>query len=135
MESFPVPALLAGAFVIGAIVGYGIRAFISARRRTRARRYGFFLIEPPDRDRAAGKVKPIRPSPSGNPWTEADKKQLLEMVDAGKSEVEIGTVLNRTPRAVASHLRRLRKARNNPSGSRPEVDPHLVELGLRAKGK
>jgi uncharacterized iron-regulated membrane protein len=44
MESFLVPALVAGAFVVGAIVGYGIRAFISARRRARARRPWFLIV-------------------------------------------------------------------------------------------
>jgi len=38
MESFPVSGLVV-AFVIGAIVGYGIRAFISAKRRAHARRH------------------------------------------------------------------------------------------------
>jgi hypothetical protein len=138
MESFPVPALVAAAFVVGAIVvGYGIRAFISARRRARAQRHGF-QIAPADRDSTEGplaesrpslqqdgtvKAKPIRPVPSGKPWTKADEKQLLEMVDAGKSEAEIGTVLDRTPRAVAARLKRLRRAHNNPSLA-PEADPH-----------
>ena len=137
MESFPVPALVAGAFVVGAIVvGYGIRAFISARHRAKARSHGF-QIAPAARDWAEGplaeprpslqqdgtvKVKPIRPVPSGKPWTEADEKQLLEMIDAGKSEAEIGTVLNRTPGAVTSRLKRLRRAHNNPLA--PEADPH-----------
>lgn len=38
MESFPVSGLVV-AFVIGAIVGYGIRAFISAKRRAHGRRH------------------------------------------------------------------------------------------------
>ena len=137
MKSFPVPALVAGAFVVGAIVGYGIRAFISARHRARARRHDF-QTTPAARDWAEGplaerrpplqqdgtvKVKPIRPGPFGKPWTEADEKQLLEMVDAGKSEAEIGTVLDRTPGAVASRLKRLRRAHNNPSLA-PKADPH-----------
>jgi hypothetical protein len=94
-------------------------------------------IAPADRDSAEGplaesrpslqqdgtvKAKPIRPVPSGKPWTKADEKQLLEMVDAGKSEAEIGTVLDRTPGAVTSRLKRLRRAHNNPLA--PEADPH-----------
>jgi hypothetical protein len=38
MESFPVSELVV-AFVSGAIIGYGIRAFISAKRRAHARRH------------------------------------------------------------------------------------------------
>jgi xanthosine utilization system XapX-like protein len=39
----PAPALLAGVFLAGVLVGYTIRAFISARRRarTRTRRHDF----------------------------------------------------------------------------------------------
>ena len=104
-------------FVVGAIAGYGIRAYISARRRARARRDGFAVGWA---HRAEGKAKPIRPHPSGKLWTEADKKQLLELVEAGKSEAEIGTVMHRTPGAVASRLKRLRRVQNNPL---PVPDP------------
>ena len=38
MESLPVASLVAVAFIIGAIVGYGVGAFISAKHRARARR-------------------------------------------------------------------------------------------------
>jgi DNA-binding NarL/FixJ family response regulator len=114
---------LAIAFVVGAIAGYAIRAYISARRRARARRHSDFPFV--WADRAEGKAKPIMPRPSGKPWTEADEKQLLELVDAGKSRVEIGTVLHRTPGAVASHLRRLRRVHDNPPRvSDPETNPH-----------
>lgn len=39
----PAPALLAGVFLAGVLVGYAVRAFISGRRRARARnrRYDF----------------------------------------------------------------------------------------------
>jgi xanthosine utilization system XapX-like protein len=40
----PAPALLAGVFLAGILVGYAIRAFISARRRARARRYSDAMI-------------------------------------------------------------------------------------------
>ena len=110
------------AFVVGAIAGYGIRAYISARRRTRARRDGFALGSV---HRAEGKAKPIRPRPSGKPWTEADEKQLLELVEAGKSEADIGTFMHRTPGAVASRLKRLRRVHNNPLPvPDPEANPH-----------
>jgi uncharacterized integral membrane protein len=33
----PAPALLVGAFLAGVLVGYVVRAFVSAKRRTRAR--------------------------------------------------------------------------------------------------
>ena len=110
------------AFVVGAIAGYGIRAYISARRRARARRDGFAggWVH-----RAESKAKPIRPRPSGKPWTEADEKQLLELVEAGKSEAEIGAVMHRTPRAVTSRLRRLRRVHNDPL---PVPDRRRVKL-------
>jgi hypothetical protein len=38
MEAFPIPWLIAAAFVGGVAVGYAIRAFISAKHRTSARR-------------------------------------------------------------------------------------------------
>ena len=37
MEPFPVPLFVAGAFLAGVLVGYVVRAFISARHRARAR--------------------------------------------------------------------------------------------------
>jgi predicted benzoate:H+ symporter BenE len=37
MESLPITIVVA--FLAGVLVGYGIRAFISARHRARARRY------------------------------------------------------------------------------------------------
>ena len=109
------------AFVVGAIAGYGIRAYISARRRARVRRdtFTFGRVHP-----AEGKAKPKRPRPSRKPWTEADEKQLLELVEAGKSEAEIGTVMHRTPGAVASRLKRLRRVHNNPLVPDPETNPH-----------
>lgn len=107
-------------FIVGAIAGYGIRAYISARRRARARRDGFAAGRA---HRAEVKAEPIRPRPSGKPWTDADKKQLLELVEAGKSEAEIGTVMHRTPRAVASRLKRLRRVHNNPLVPDPEANP------------
>ena len=104
-------AFVVGA-IVGAIAGYGIRAFISARRRARARRDRFggeWALSSDD------KAEPIRRRSSGKSWTEADEKKLLELIEAGKSEAEIGTVLHRTPGAVASRLKRLRRVHNNPS--------------------
>jgi hypothetical protein len=60
MESLPVTSLVAVAFIVGAIVGYGLRAFISARRRARARRRRHDFddtILPAGRDRAEGESK------------------------------------------------------------------------------
>jgi hypothetical protein len=37
LMELPAPALLAGVFLVGALVGYAIRAFISAKRRARYR--------------------------------------------------------------------------------------------------
>jgi hypothetical protein len=111
-------AFVVGA-IVGAIAGYGIRAFISARRRARARRDRF------GGERALSTDdKPIRRRSAGKSWTEADEKKLLELIEAGKSEAEIGTVLHRTPGAVASRLKRLRRVRNNTSlVPDPEANP------------
>src|SRR5262249_1488774 len=99
------------AFVVGAIAGYGIRAYISARRRARVRRdaFTFGWVYP-----AEGKAKPKRTPPSRKQWTEPEEKHLLHLVGAGKSEAEIGTAMHRTPGAVASRLKRIRGFYNNP---------------------
>ena len=49
---------------------------------------------------------------------------MLELVEAGKSEAEIGTVMHRTPGAVASRLKRNRRVDNNPLVPDPETNPH-----------
>jgi hypothetical protein len=45
MEMPPLALYLAGVFLAGVLVGYIIRAFISARRRARARRRPDFFEE------------------------------------------------------------------------------------------
>jgi hypothetical protein len=122
MEPFPVPFLVAGAFVVGVIAGYGIRAFISARRRMRARRWRHdfdnpVLSVPRDSEHENEVTGLHRP---GEPWTDADDKQLLQMVETGKSRVEIGRALKRTRGAVSSRLKVLRGTDKDRSKTAPD---------------
>jgi hypothetical protein len=49
----------------------------------------------------------------GQPWTKSESDEALRLADAGSSNDEIASLLERTPRAVAHHvcLRRLGPAR------------------------
>jgi DNA-binding NarL/FixJ family response regulator len=47
------------------------------------------------------------PRPAAPRWTEHDEKELLEMLNAGKTAVEISRQLKRTPGAIYSRLQRL----------------------------
>lgn len=43
------------------------------------------------------------------PWTEAEISELIELVNAGKKRREIAKILGRTPKAIESKLRDIRK--------------------------
>lgn len=47
------------------------------------------------------------PQPAAPRWTERDEKELLEMLNARKTAVEISRQLKRTPGASYSRLQRL----------------------------
>lgn len=43
------------------------------------------------------------------PWTEAEISELIELVNAGRKRREIAKILGRTPKAIESKLRDIRK--------------------------
>jgi DNA-binding NarL/FixJ family response regulator len=47
------------------------------------------------------------PRPAAPRWTERDEKELLEMLNAGMTAVEISRRLKRTPGAIYSRVQRL----------------------------
>jgi DNA-binding NarL/FixJ family response regulator len=58
------------------------------------------------------------PRPAAPRWTERDEKELFEMLNAGKTAVEISRKLRRTPGAIYSRLQRLyRRERPGSEGN------------------
>ena len=73
-------------------------------------------------------------------WTEHDENELFEMLNAGKTAVEISRKLRRTPGAIYSRLQRLYRRERSRSedkagDSRSEAIRRMVEIGLKAKSK
>jgi len=48
-------------------------------------------------------------------WTPGEENQLLEMLKAGKTAVEISREINRTPGAIYSRVQRIHGRRRSPS--------------------
>jgi hypothetical protein len=59
------------------------------------------------------------PRPAAPRWTEHDEKELLEMLNAGKTAVEI----SRTPGAIYSRLQRLYRRQRPHSESSTQPPP------------
>jgi transposase-like protein len=55
------------------------------------------------------------PRPTLRRWTADEKKKLDELLEAGKTVVEIAPVLQRTRQAIYGRLRRRHRKRSKPS--------------------
>jgi IS30 family transposase len=60
-------------------------------------------------------------TPARRPWTADEQKKLDDMLDAGKTVIEIATVLQRTRQAIYARLQRLYRKRSKPSTRRPNA--------------
>jgi IS30 family transposase len=60
--------------------------------------------------------KPVR-----RPWTTAERKKLDDLLEAGKTVVEIAPVLQRTRQAVYAQLQRRYRKRSKPSTRWPNA--------------
>jgi hypothetical protein len=60
-----------------------------------------------------------RPTP--RPWTADEQKKVDELLDAGKTIVEIATVLQRTRLAIYARLQRRYRKPRKQSGRRPSA--------------
>jgi IS30 family transposase len=58
-------------------------------------------------------------TPTRQPWTVDEQKKLDDLLDAGKTVVEIAPVLQRTRQAVYARLQRRYRKRSKPSGRWP----------------
>jgi IS30 family transposase len=67
-------------------------------------------------------------TPARRQWTADEKKKLDDLLEAGKTVVEIAPVLQRTPTSIYAQLQRL-EIKRRKAGRR------VVQLGLKAKGK
>ena len=57
------------------------------------------------------------PRPAERRWTLGEEKQLLEMLNAGKTAVEISREFNRTPGAIYWRVQRIHRRRRSPSNA------------------
>jgi hypothetical protein len=57
------------------------------------------------------------PQPVAPRWTEREEKKLVEMLDPGRTAVEISRELKRTPGAIYSRLQRLYRRQRPKSNS------------------
>jgi IS30 family transposase len=62
------------------------------------------------------------------PWTVDEQTKLDDLLEAGKTALEIATSLQRKPQAIYARLQRLYR-------KRPKPGRRVVELGLKAKSK
>jgi IS30 family transposase len=60
--------------------------------------------------------KPVR-----RPWTAAERTKLDDLLEAGKTVVEIAPVLQRTRQAIYSRLQRRNRKRPKPSARWPSA--------------
>jgi hypothetical protein len=58
-------------------------------------------------------------TPTRQPWTVDEQKKLDDLLDAGKTVVEIAPVLQRTRQAVYARLQRRYRKRSKPSARWP----------------
>jgi len=52
--------------------------------------------------------------PAGRRWTPDEEKRLQDMLDAGKTAIEISRKLKRTIQAIYAHLQRIYRRRPRP---------------------
>jgi IS30 family transposase len=60
-------------------------------------------------------------TPARRPWTADEKKKLDELLEAGKTVVEIALVLQRTRQAIYARLQRRCRKRRKPSTRWPSA--------------
>jgi hypothetical protein len=60
-------------------------------------------------------------APTRQPWTVDEEKKLNELLEAGKTVVEIAAVLQRTRLAIYARLQRRYRKRRKPSGRWPSA--------------
>jgi IS30 family transposase len=69
--------------------------------------------------RLKGKSQMSPSTPTRQPWTVDEQKKLDDLLDAGKTVVEIAPVLQRTRQAVYARLQRRHRKRSKPSARWP----------------
>jgi IS30 family transposase len=69
--------------------------------------------------RLKGKSQMSPSTPTRQPWTVDEQKKLDDLLDAGKTVVEIAPVLQRTRQAVYARLQRRYRKRSKPSARWP----------------
>ena len=57
------------------------------------------------------------PRPAERRWTLGEEKLLLEMLEAGKTAVEVSREIKRTPGANYSRMQRIYRRRRSPSNA------------------
>jgi hypothetical protein len=60
-------------------------------------------------------------TPTRQPWTADEQTKLDELLDAGKTVVEIATILQRTRLAIYAQLQRRYRKRRKPSTRWPSA--------------
>ena len=60
------------------------------------------------------KYQPSESTPARRRWTPAEEERLRDMLDAGKTALEISRRLKRTIQAIYARLQRLYRARPRP---------------------
>jgi len=71
--------------------------------------------------RLKGKSQMSPSTPTRQPWTVDEQKKLDDLLDAGKTVVEIAPVLQRTRQAVYARLQRRYRKRRKPSTNGPSA--------------
>ncbi len=61
-----------------------------------------------------GEIQMSPLTPARRPWTVDEQKKLDELMEAGKTAVEIATALQRTPPSIYSRLQLLYRKRPKP---------------------
>jgi DNA-binding NarL/FixJ family response regulator len=62
--------------------------------------------------RLMGGAEMAEPRHTGRRWTPAEERQLQDMLDAGRTAIEISRRLKRTIQAIYAHLQRLYRRRS-----------------------
>jgi IS30 family transposase len=66
-----------------------------------------------------GRMRPL--TPTRQPWTFAEQKKLDDLLEAGKTIVEIAPLLQRTRQAIYARLQRRYRKRRKPSDRSPSA--------------
>jgi hypothetical protein len=74
-----------------------------------------------ERTPAEGEGQMNPSTPTRQPWTADEQKKLDELLDAGKTVVEIAPVLQRTRLSIYARLQRRYRKRRKPSGRWPSA--------------